>query len=601
MVPAGGRGGQLRVGAPPSYPGRVLGNGEIASLLYELARLTTLEDGSSQSFRVRAYEGAARAVEGHPQPVAALGEDELAGLRSVGRSTARKIRELVETGHMAKLDGLRAQYPPSFQELTRVPGVGPKTALALRQHLGIQSVQDLKAAVEAQAVRTVPGLGVKSEENIARAIERLGVGGKERRIPIGEALRAAADVTEALGAVPGVMRAEVMGSLRRFRETIGDIDVVVAAESGPEAVMNRFTSMPLVAEVIAYGARKSAIVSSSGMQIDLRVVEPGQYGSAALYFTGSKAHNIRLRQRAIERGWTLSEYGLADAETGEVIASATEEAVYAALGLPWIPPELREDDGEIELAAEGALPRPIRQEDLRGDLHLHTDLSGDGREPLEAMLTAAAARGYEYLAITDHAEDLTVNGVSREEMLAQRSRLASLRDRFPGMTLLHGAELNIGPDGTVDYDPAFLTGFDWTVAGVHNHFELDREAQTRRLVTAMRNPAVRAIAHLSGRKIGRRPGIDLDVEAVLDTAEETGTALEINCHLDRLDASVEVLRAARGREVVFLINTDAHDARELANTAWGVRHALRGWVDPDRVANTWPGRRFLAWVYDGRR
>jgi len=574
----------------------VLGNGEIASVLYELARLTTLEDGSSQSFRVRAYEAAARAVEGHPHAVAELSEDELAGLRSVGRSTAAKIRELVGTGHMEKLDRLRAKYPPAFQELTRVPGVGPKTALALRQHLGVQSVEDLKAALDAQAVRTVPGLGAKSEENIGRAIDRLGIGAKERRTPIGDALRVAADVTEALGALPGVVRAEVMGSLRRFRETIGDVDVVVAAESSPEAVMSRFTSMPLVAEVIAYGARKSAIISSSGMQIDLRVVEPGQYGSAALYFTGSKAHNIRLRQLAIERGWTLSEYGLADAATGEVIASATEEAVYGALGLPWIPPELREDDGEIELAAEGALPRPIGQGDLRGDLHVHTDLSGDGREPLEAMLAAAADRGYEYLAITDHAEDLAVNGVSREELEAQRSRLEALRDRFPEMALLHGTELNIGPDGSVDYDRAFLAGLEWTVAGVHSHFELDRETQTRRIVTAMRNPAVRAIAHLSGRKIGRRPGIDLDIEAILTAAEETGTALEINCHLDRLDAPVEVLRAARGREVLFLINTDAHDARELANTVWGVRHARRGWVEPDRVANTWPRERFLEWA-----
>jgi DNA polymerase (family 10) len=585
----------------PPYPGRVLGNREIASLLYELARLTTLEDGSSQSFRVRAYERAARAVEGHTQPVGALSEDELAGLRSVGRSTARKIRELADTGHISKLDRLRAEYPPAFQELTRVPGVGPKTAMALRQCLGIESVEDLKAAVDARALRTVPGLGPKSEENIARAIERLGIGSKERRTPIADALRVASDVADALGAVPGVVRAEVMGSLRRFRETIGDVDVIVAAASGAEAVMDRFTSMPMVAEVIAYGARKSAVVSSSGMQIDLRVVEPGQYGSAALYFTGSKAHNIRLRQLAIERGWTLSEYGLADADTGRVIASATEEEVYAALGLPWIPPELREDDGEIELAAAGALPRPVGREELRGDLHVHTDLSGDGREPLEAMLSAAAARGYEYLAITDHAEGLAVNGVSREELLAQRDRLEVLRGRFPKMALLHGTELNIGPDGSVDYDPAFLAGFEWTVAGVHSHFELDRETQTRRIVTAMRNPAVGAIAHLSGRKIGRRPGIDLDVEAVLAAAEETGTALEINCHLDRLDASAEVLRAARGREVTLLINTDAHDTRELGNTAWGVRHALRGWVEPERVANTWPRERFLAWATARRR
>lgn len=570
-------------------------NAEIASLLYELARLTTLEDGSAQSFRVRAYEGAARTVEGHPGPLEAMSEDEIAALRGLGHSTARKVRELVETGRIAKLDRLRTEFPPAFQELTRVPGVGPKTALALRDHLGIRSVADLKAAADARAVRTVPGMGAKREESIARAVERLGLEGKERRTPVADALRVAGEVTAALSSVPGVLRAEAMGSLRRFRETIGDVDVVAVTQRGPEAVMARFVTLPMATEVTAHGSRKSAIVSSSGIQVDLRVVEPHQYGSAALYFTGSKAHNIRLRQRAIERGWTLSEYGLAEAESGRVLASATEEEIYSALGLQWVPPELREDAGEIELASAGSLPRLVEEGDLRGDLHVHTDLSGDGREPLEVMVAAAAARGYEYVAITDHGEDLGVNGVSREQMLAQREALDGLREQYPAMAILHGVELNIGPGGSVDYDPEFLAGFDWAVAGVHARFDLDREAQTRRIVAAMRNPAVQAIAHLSGRRIGLRPGIDLDVEAVLAAAEETGTALEINCHLDRLDVSTEVLRAARGRDVVLLIDTDAHESRELGNVTWGVRHARRGWVEPERVVNTWSRERFLAW------
>jgi len=582
-----------------AYPGPVISNPEIASLLYELARLTTLEDGSAQSFRVRAYEQAARTVEGHPGPLAAMSEGEIASLRGLGASTARKVRELVDTGHVAKLDRLRAEYPPAFQELTRVPGVGPKTARALRQHLGIGSVADLKAAIDAHALRTVPGLGPKSEENIARAIEKLGLGGKERRTPIADALRVAGEVTAALSTVPGVERAEAMGSLRRFRETIGDVDVVAVSAADPEAVMARFVAMPIVAEVIAYGARKSAIVSSAGVQIDLRVVEPQQYGSAIMYFTGSKAHNIRLRQLALERGWTLSEYGLAEAESGRVLASATEEEIYQALGLQWVPPELREDGGEVELAAAGALPRLVAEEDLRGDLHVHTDLSGDGRESLEAMVAAAAGRAYQYLAISDHGEDLAVNGVSREQLLAQRTRLEALREEYPAMAILHGVELNIAPDGSVDYDPEFLAGFDWAVAGVHSHFDLDGETQTRRIVAAMRHPAVRAVAHLTGRRIGLRPGIELDLEAVLAAAEETGTALEINCHLDRLDVSTEVLRAARGREVTFLIDTDAHDTRELGNTTWGVRHARRGWLGPERVANTWPRERFLAWARRG--
>jgi DNA polymerase (family 10) len=577
----------------------VISNGEIASLLYELARLTTLEDGSPQSFRVRAYEQAARTVEGHPEPLAAMSQAGIEALRGLGTSTARKVRELVETGHIAKLDRLRAEYPPAFQQLTRVPGVGPKTARSLRQHLGIASVEDLRSAIDAQAVRTVPGLGPKSEENLARAIEKLGLGGKERRTPVADALRLAGEVTAVLSSAPGVERAEAMGSLRRFRETIGDVDVVVVSTGDPAEVMARFASLPMATEVIAHGARKSAIVSSGGIQVDLRVVEPGQYGSAALYFTGSKAHNIHLRQLAIERGWTLSEYGLAETEGGRVLASATEEEIYRALGLQFVPPELREDNGEIERAAAGTLPRFVGESDLRGDLHVHTDLSGDGREPLEAMLTAAAERGYEYLAITDHGEDLAINGVSRRQLREQRERIDALRERFAPMAILHGAELNIGRDGSVDYDPEFLAELDWAVAGVHGQFDLDREAQTRRIVTAMRNPAVRAIAHLSGRRIGLRPGMDLDLEAVLAAAEETGTALEINCHLDRLDVSEEVLRAARGREVIWLIDTDAHDTRELASTVWGVRHARRGWVEPERVGNTWPRERFLAWVGKG--
>jgi len=577
----------------------VITNAEIASVLYELARLTTLEEGSAQSFRVRAYEAAGRAAEGHPEPLAGLSQGEIAALHGFGPGTARKIRELADTGRIETLDRLRAEYPPAFQELTRVPGVGPKTALALRDHLGVRSVDDLRAALDAQAVRTLPGMGAKSEENLARAVARLGLGGKERRTPIADAFRVAGDVAAALASVPGVTRAEAMGSLRRFRETIGDVDVVAVTAGDPAAVMARFTSLPFAAEVLGAGAAKSAIVTSSGIQVDVRVVKPDQFGSAALYFTGSKAHNIRLRQLAIERGWTLSEYGLAEAESGRVLAAATEEEIYAALGLQWVPPEVREDIGEIELAAAGALPGLIEEADLRGDLHVHTDLSGDGRESLGAMVAAAATRGYEYLAVTDHGEDLAINGVAREGMLAQRSRLRALQEQYPGTTLLHGVELNIGPDGSVDYDPEFLAGFDWAVAGVHSHFDLDREAQTRRLVVAMRNPAVRAIAHLSGRRIGIRPGIEFDLEAVLAAAEETETALEINCHLDRLDISGEVLQAIRGREVLLLIDTDAHEARELGNTAWGVRHARRGWVEPGRVANTWPRERFLRWVRAG--
>ena len=574
----------------------VVTNSEVAGRLRELARLTTLEEGNSNAFRVRAYETAARTVAGLAEPVAGLAVKELTALRGIGSSTARKIRELVETGTIARLEELRVRFPRDFVDLTRIPGIGPKTAVKLRHALGITNVAQLEAALEAGALRDLPGLGEKTESNLKVAIERLGLGGKEQRTPILDAMRLADEVVSSLRQGPGVTRAEPMGSLRRFRETIGDLDVIVVSTGDPEEVMRRFTSLPVVDRVVGYGARKSAIVSHTGMQIDVRVVEPAQFGSAALYFTGSKAHNIRLRQMAIDRGWILNEYALSEAEGGAVVARETEEEVYAALGLPWIPPEIREDDGEIEAALGDGLPRLVSDGDLRGDLHVHTDLSGDGRQSLEEMVVAAAARGYRYLAITDHGEDLAINGVSRRRMLAQRQALVALAARHPKMTLLHGVELNIGPDGSVDYDPEFLAGFDFGVASVHSHFDLDRRRQTRRIVTAMAHPAVNVIGHLTGRRIGRRPVIDLDVEAVLAAAEETGCALEVNGHLDRLDAPADILRQAGSGEAVFVASSDAHDAAELDQVGWAVRQSRRGWVAAHRVANTWGPKRFLDWV-----
>jgi DNA polymerase (family 10) len=360
-------------------------------------------------------------------------------------------------------------------------------------------------------------------------------------------------------------------------------------------VIEKFVKMPRVSQVIGSGETKTSVLTSSGLQVDLRIVEPHQFGAACQYFTGSKTHNIKLRQIALERGWLLNEYGLSVAETGEVVASDTEEAIYEALGLTLIPPPMREDRGEIEIAAEGKFLSPVRLSDLRGDLHVHTSLSGDGRSPLEDVVAAAAERGYAYLAITDHGENLAFNGVSREKFLEQRKQIDALRPRYPKMTLLQGAELNIGPDGGLDYDEAFRRGFDWCVAGVHSHFELEAPAQTKRVMTAMEDPTVDAIAHLTGRRIGRRPGIELDIDAILQKAVETGCAIEINAALGRLDASSEVLYRARELDVTFVISTDAHHTRELARMEWGVLQATRGWVEPMRIANTWPKERFLEW------
>ncbi len=570
-------------------------NREVARLLSELALLTELDEGSPQAFRVRAYENAARAVDGLVTEVDSMSESQLIATKGIGKSTAQKIREYLETGKIAKLEKLRGDYPPEYVRLTRIPGLGSKRVAVLHEELGIGSVDDLRRAIDEQALRGIAGFGPKSEEKLIQAIERLGLSGKEQRTPIEHALPIATEVVDALAAVEGVVAVEYAGSLRRFRETIGDLDILVAAEDHA-GVMEGFLGLPVVKEVIGQGDTKTSVLTHAGMQVDLRVVDPDQYGAALLYFTGSKAHNIRLRQLALDRGWTLNEYALSEIESGEVVASRTEEDIYHDLGLPFIEPPLREDTGEIEAALEHSLPNLVRLEDIKGDLHVHTDLSGDGHEALEDMLDAVAARGMAYVAITDHGEDLRINGASRDEMLAQRKRIAGLAERYQPIRILHGCELNIDREGHVDYDDEFLAGFDWGVASVHSLFDLDRDAQTRRVIAAMHHPAVNAIGHLTGRQIGSRPGIELDIDAVIEAAAETGTALEINCHLRRLDISPEVTRRAGAAGIYLVLGTDAHTIGELDQMQWGVLNAQRGWADRNQVVNTWPVDQFLDWV-----
>ncbi len=570
-------------------------NAELARIMGELAQLTKLEDGSPQSFRVRAYEKAVQALRDLTEPAVTMSAAELTAVSGIGKSIAAKLREYVDTGSLAKLDELREKFPPAFVELTRIPGLGPKTLALLRSELGVENLADLRSAVEQQRLRDVRGLGAKTEENVARAIERLGLHGKERRTPVGVALAVASEIAAGLRDVPGVERVQHCGSLRRFRDTVADVDIVVAATDAAP-VMERFVGLSLAAEVAAHGETKSVIHTRDGLQVDLRVVTPGEFGAAVLYFTGSKQHNIELRQRALQRGWTLNEYALSDAETGEVIAAVDEEDVYRALDLAFVPPSLREGRGEIDLAARDELPRLITGEDLRGDLHVHTTLSGDGRSPLEAMVAAAASRGLEYIAFTEHGEDLAVNGVSRAGMRARRKELRTLQERYPDLRLLYGCELNIGPDGTLDYDLDFRLEFDWCVASVHSYFDLEPARQTARLVAAMQDPAVGAIGHLSGRKIGRRPGIEFDADMVLAAAEHTGTAIEVNGAIDRLDATEEVLRLTRDTGVRLTISTDSHHVDEYRRAEWGVRHAQRAWVTPDRVVNALPAADFLAWA-----
>jgi DNA polymerase (family 10) len=566
---------------------------DVLDMLRDLAELTQLDEGDPQSFRVRAYESAAQAISAQATDLGRLTLRELQQIQGIGRSTADKIRELLETGKVAKLEALREKYPRRLVALLRIPGLGPKALKRLRAELAVESVDDLRKALAERRVRELAGFGPRSEEKIARALARLDAQGPAGRTPIAIALPLATRIVERMLEVPGVTHASYCGSLRRFCETIGDVDLVVAA-SEPGPVMEALLSMNLVERVLGSGERKTSVVTHRGTQVDLRVVAEHQLGAARLYFTGSKGHNIKLRQRALGRGLSLNEYALAELDGGRVVAGETEEQIYQALGLPWIPPVLREDAGEIDAAENGTLPGPIG--DVIGDFHVHTSLSGDGRSTLEEVVTAARARGCRALAITDHAEGIR-SGVKRDALLAQRAELRAMQAALgDSLRLLHGVELNIGPNGELDYDPEFRSSFDWCLASVHDHLDLDRASQTRRIVAAMQDPAVRMIGHLSARMIGRRPPIDLDLDEILAAAEATGTALEVNGALPRLDLSEEALRRARGRDVTFVLTSDAHHARELDRVRFAALHAERAWIGAARVANAWPVERLRAWT-----
>jgi DNA polymerase (family 10) len=566
-------------------------NEEIAGLLREYAELTQITGGDV--FRARNYEKAARSVRGWGEDIGGLDVKALRAIPGVGASIAAKIAEYRETGSIAALDELRKKIPPGVLELTRVPGLGPKRALQLSRELGVESVDDLAAAIEAARLDGLAGFGARSAERIGHGIEVYRQG--RDRVLLDVASRTATTMVAALSVVAGSQRCAYAGSLRRMRETIGDVDILAAAaDSAP--LMAAFIAQPEVASVIASGPTKTSIRTVSGLQVDLRVVQLDAWGAALQYFTGSQAHNVAVRQIAIRKKLRLSEYGLFEVETGDLIVSRTEEEVYARLGLAWIPPAMREDHGEIEAAARGEIPRLVRENDLKGDLHTHTDLT-DGVASLEDMAAAAARRGYEYYAITDHAPDLIMQRMTDEKMLAQRDRVRALD---APLELLHGTELNIAPDGSVDWDEDFLAGFDMCVASVHSHFEQPRAEMTRRFVTACENPRVNIIGHPTTRRIGRRPPVDVDFGELFRACARTGTALEINASPQRLDLPSDHVRAARDAGVKFAIDSDAHSVSDLGNMPYGVGTAQRGWLTPDDVINTWPLDRLRAFLAKGR-
>jgi DNA polymerase (family 10) len=575
-------------------------NDEVAALLQEYADLISITGGDA--FKARVYEKAARSVGGHHADVSTLDLKALQEIPNVGKSIAQKVREYVDSGSVAAVEELRAKIPDGVRRLTAIPTLGPKKAMAVYEELGVSSVAELADAIRDERLRDLKGFGPKTEENILHGIELLRSSGG--RVQIDVAMELAEDIVAALSGVPGCERCTYAGSLRRMRETIGDIDILAAAEKSAP-VMEAFTGLPYVTEVIGQGGTKTSVRTSRGLNVDLRVVPPDSWGAALQYFTGSKAHNIRTREIAVHQKLKLSEYGLFDAETGEKAVSGTEEEVYARLGLPWIPPTLREDRGEIEAGLRGELPDLVTEADLRGDLHTHTDLT-DGLASLEEMAQAAAARGYAYYAITDHAPDLAMQRMTDERMLAQRERVRELDGTYPtkgrrgGLRLLHGTELNIGPEGEVDWPDDFLAGFDLCVASVHSHFRQSREQLTRRLVRACENPYVHVIGHPTTRLIGKRPGIDADLDAVFAACARTGTALEINAHPHRLDLRDEDILRARRHGVKFAVNSDAHAVPHLANMRYGIGTAQRGWLTEDDVINTWPERRLRSFLRKGR-
>jgi DNA polymerase (family 10) len=576
-------------------------NDRAAALLDEYAELTTMTGGDP--FRARVYSRAARAVAGYQQDVSGLPAAALQQIPGVGKSIAAKLAEIALSGTFAELEDLRSDIPAGVRQLTQIPALGPRRALQLYRELDVSSPAELRAAIEAGQLNGLRGFGPKSADKLLRGLDLLETAGG--RVLLNVAARTAAAVIDVVGTAPGCLRIAPAGSLRRAAESVGDVDVLAASvDSGP--LMAALTAMPEAAEVIASGPTKTSVRTPAGLQVDLRVVPLDCWGAALQYFTGSQQHNVRIREMAVRQQLKLSEYGLFDAESGELIVSRTEEEVYERLGLAWIPPVLREDTGEIEAARVRELPHLVADQDIRGDLHSHTNLT-DGAASLTDMVAAARARGYEYYAVTDHAPDLVMQRMTAEKILAQREQVRQLgqqegtaADGRPAMALLHGTELNIAPDGSVDWPAEFLAGFDLCVASVHSHFDLPRQEMTRRFITACENPHVNVIGHPLTRKIGRRPPVDVDTGELFRACARTGTALEINAHPARLDLPSGYLRAARDAGVKFAIDSDAHATAELGNMQYGVATAQRGWLTAEDVITTWPLARLTEFLRKAR-
>jgi len=560
-------------------------NAEIAAALDELGVLYEL-DGAVK-YRVLAYSAAAKAIRESPVSVAELAaEGRATEIPGVGRTLAEKIDALLATGEIPAAVKLKGKFPPTLIEVTRVPGLGAKTAKRLFDELGIASLEELKAAAEAERIRDVKGLGPKVEENVLASLERLGEPGDgPGRLLLSAVRPIAEELAAALREHPAANRVEVAGSVRRWAETCKDIDLIATAEE-PKALAEHLATHPLIAAAGRPGPNGLRAQTHNGISVDLRIVAPAAFGNLLQHFTGSAAHNVALREDAVGRGLRVSEHGIADEESGKVDLCAAEEEVYERLGYAYIEPELREGRGELKAAREGKLPDLVSLEDIRGDLHSHTTLS-DGRNTLEEMAEAAKARGYAYLAITDHSAS---HGFG-DHVTAERlwKRIEEVREWNGGVRdfrLLAGSEINIGMDGELDYPDDLVEALDWALASVHTSFAISQKAMTERVLAAIENPGVDCIGHLTGRLIGRREPYGIDVEAVVEAAARAGTMLEINGNPNRRDLSEHHARLAREAGATIVLNTDAHGVDTLDNMAYAVATARRAWLTAADIANT---------------
>ncbi len=553
-----------------------------------------LELKGENPFRIRAYRRAAQNLESLSEEIEAVAREErLEDIPGIGADLAGKIQEYLRTGKIKEIATASKGIPRGVVELMNIPGVGPRTARLLHEREHITGIGQLEKLASKGGLRGLPGIQAKTEQNILKGI-RLVRGGQER-MPLGHALPLGRELVHALEGLAAVKQISLAGSIRRMKETVGDIDILVTS-SKPDTVMRAFVALPQVAEVLERGTTKSSMRHREGIQVDLRVVEPACFGAALVYFTGSKQHNIHIRDIGVKRGLKISEYGVFRASTGRRLVSATEAEVYAAIGLRWIPPELREDAGEVEAARQGKLPDLVELDGIRGDLHCHTDAT-DGHHPIEALVTAAERRGYKYVAVTDHSLSARVaGGLTADELAAHVKKIRAVQARHPRITVLAGSECDILADGSLDYPDHVLAGLDLVIGAVHTGFRQSRAEMTRRICRALAHPRLHVLGHPTGRLIGKREPYAVDIDEMLRTARRHGKAVEINCQPDRLDLDDVHARRAHELGVLVAVSTDTHMLDHLGWMELGVATARRGWTETRQVVNTWPPQKLLAWL-----